>query len=56
MKKKFYVVFVGRKAGVYLTWAECHSQVSGYPNNLHNSYGSYHEAEQALADYQRINN
>jgi hypothetical protein len=25
-------------------------QVSGYPNNLHASYGSYHEAEQALAE------
>ena len=29
--KKFYVVFVGRKPGVYLSWEDCHPQVDHFP-------------------------
>jgi hypothetical protein len=46
---KFYVVFKSRKTGVYDTWMECESQVSGYSRNLHKSYGNRQEAEEALA-------
>lgn len=50
---KFYVVFVGHKPRVYTTWMDCHRQVSGYPNNLHASFASRNEAEQALSEYQQ---
>jgi viroplasmin and RNaseH domain-containing protein len=54
--KKFYVVFVGRKPGVYLSWEDCHPQVDRFPGNLHKSYRSYHEAEHAFAEFHRKNN
>ncbi|XP_054719127.1 uncharacterized protein LOC129228471 [Uloborus diversus] len=31
-KPGFYAVKVGRKPGVYTTWAECEAQVKGFPN------------------------
>jgi ribonuclease HI len=49
---KVYVVFVGRTPGVYTTWMDCQTQVSGYPNNLHASFPSRQEGEQTLAQYQ----
>nr|WP_256497984.1 RNase H1/viroplasmin domain-containing protein [Sinobaca sp. H24] len=30
-KTKFYVVWKGRKPGIYNTWPECQKQVKGYP-------------------------
>lgn len=50
-KMKTYVVFIGKKPGVYNSWAECHSQVSGFPGNLHQSYESREEAEDAYAKF-----
>jgi ribonuclease HI len=49
---KVYVVFMGRTPKVYTTWMDCQAQVSGYPNNLHQSFASRQEGEQALAQYQ----
>jgi len=46
--KKFYVVFVGRKPEVYLSWEDCQPQVDQFLGNLHKSYRSYHEAEHAF--------
>lgn len=31
-KNEAYVVWAGRKPGVYATWDECRAQVDGYPN------------------------
>jgi len=33
-KSKFYVVWEGKKPGVYATWAECQAQVNGYPDQI----------------------
>jgi viroplasmin and RNaseH domain-containing protein len=51
---KYHVVFKGWNTGVYTTWMECRRQVSGYPGNLHNSYGTRQEAEEALATFKRL--
>ena len=29
-KQKFYVVWKGRKTGVFTSWAECEKQVKGF--------------------------
>ena len=29
-KKKYYAVKVGKTPGIYLTWADCSAQVTGY--------------------------
>jgi len=31
-KPAAYVVYIGRKTGVFMTWPECNAQVAGYPN------------------------
>lgn len=51
MGKKGYVVYRGRKPGVYLTWADCQDQVSGYGGNNFCSYSSMREAEEAWGEY-----
>jgi ribonuclease HI len=45
---KFYVVWRGRKTGVFGTWAECQAQTSGVDGALFKSFASRAEAEQAF--------
>ena len=40
----WYVVYRGRKPGVYATWVTCHQQVTGYPNCCYKSFSSKEEA------------
>lgn len=42
---KFYAVKVGRVPGVYTTWPECQSNVSGFSGAIHKSFNSREEAE-----------
>lgn len=48
-KQKFYVVWQGRTPGVYATWAECQSAISGYPNAKYKSFPTRETAEEAFA-------
>ena len=43
---KIYAVKVGRKTGLFSTWASCEEAVKGYPNA---SYKSFKTKEEALA-------
>ncbi|KAK9225673.1 hypothetical protein WN943_010717 [Citrus x changshan-huyou] len=43
----YYVVFVGRRPGIYESWPECQLQVNGFPRNLFKSYKSKESAEKA---------
>ena len=47
-KPKFYVVWKGRKAGVFTSWAECEKQVKGFAGAEHKAFGSREEAETAF--------
>lgn len=51
---KFYVVFKGCTPGVYTSWFECDREVSGYPGNLHCSYGTRREAKEAYAQFMKM--
>jgi viroplasmin and RNaseH domain-containing protein len=42
---RYYVVFVGRKPGVYDYWPDCQTQVHGFPGNSYQGYRSRAEAE-----------
>jgi len=42
---KFYAVKAGRVPGLYLTWAECQEQVTGFPGNNFKSFNTKEEAE-----------
>jgi len=49
-KKKYYVVWEGRKPGIYNTWDECKAQVDGYRAARYISFENYEEAKQAFAN------
>lgn len=46
-KQKYYVVWVGKKPGVYTSWAECQEQTNQHPEAKFKSYGTREEAEAA---------
>ncbi|XP_073036473.1 uncharacterized protein [Primulina eburnea] len=45
---KTYVVFVGRKAGVYDRWPDANAQVYRFPGACYKSYESRKAAEEAF--------
>lgn len=45
----WYVVWVGRKPGIYLTWVDCYRQVNRWPGVCHKKYNT--EAEALTAFY-----
>ncbi len=48
-KQKYYVVWKGRKTGIFHSWAECEAAVKGYPEAEYKAFESRAEAERALA-------
>ncbi len=48
-KQKFYVVWKGRKTGIFTTWKECETQVSGFETARYKSYESQAEAQEAFS-------
>lgn len=46
-KQKHYVVWAGRKPGIYGTWAECQEQINHYTGAKYKSYETKAAAEQA---------
>lgn len=49
-KKKFYVVWVGAKLGIYETWDECQKQVIGFKDAKYKSFPTKIEAEKAFTE------
>lgn len=47
-KQKYYVVWKGRKKGIFETWEECARQVQGFPQAEYKAFGSQAEAERAF--------
>jgi ribonuclease HI len=48
-KQKFYVVWKGRKRGIFTSWAECEAQVKGFVDAEYKAFESRLEAERAFA-------
>jgi ribonuclease HI len=48
-KEKYYVVWKGRKTGIFATWEECSNVVTGYPGA---EYKAFDSVESAVAAYQ----
>jgi ribonuclease HI len=46
-KQKYYVVWKGRKSGIFTSWAECEKQVKGFAAAQYKSFDSRKEAEAA---------
>ncbi len=47
-KKKYYVIWKGRKPGIYITWAECEAQVKGFAGAEYKSFPNREMAEAAF--------
>ncbi|EDR25960.1 hypothetical protein EDI_256560 [Entamoeba dispar SAW760] len=50
-KTKWYVVFEGRKRGIYTSWDVCSSLVKGFSQSKYKSYLTQKEAEDAFQNY-----
>ena len=46
-KQKYYVVWKGRKTGIFTSWAECEKQVKGFAAAQYKAFDSRREAEAA---------
>lgn len=46
-----YAVVVGRKVGVFDSWAECQEQVLGYPKAVYKKFNTQNEAESFLRSH-----
>lgn len=49
-KKKYYAVKVGKKSGIYETWAECEAQIKGVPGAQYKSFEGLTEAEKYMTE------
>ncbi|KAJ8644989.1 hypothetical protein MRB53_006737 [Persea americana] len=49
---KKYVVYEGRKPGIYDSWPECKQQVDGFSRNRHKSFKRPDEAERSFEKFQ----
>ncbi len=47
-KSKFYVVWKGRKTGIFYTWQECSAQVTGFAGAEYKSFENQEAAEAAF--------
>ncbi|MBI5964480.1 MAG: ribonuclease H family protein [Chloroflexi bacterium] len=51
-KQKYYVVWKGRKTGIFTSWADCEKQVKGFVDAQYKAFESEAEADAAfLANY-----
>jgi ribonuclease HI len=48
MPAKFYVVWKGRKTGIFTTWADCETQVKGFTGAEYKAFPSREAAERAF--------
>ncbi len=46
-RKRFYVVWKGRKTGIFSSWDEARRQVEGYPNARYKGFARREDAERA---------
>ncbi|TAI47702.1 viroplasmin family protein [Flagellimonas allohymeniacidonis] len=46
--KKFYVVWKGKKPGIYESWADCKSQIAGFKGAQYKAFSQFSEAKKAF--------
>lgn len=58
-KTKYYVVWKGKKPGIYTSWEDCKKQINGFEGAQYKSFSSENEAKIALKktfnDYKGVN-
>ncbi|MAZ26890.1 MAG: ribonuclease H [Cytophagaceae bacterium] len=46
-KEKFYVVWQGKRPGIYMTWDDCKASITGYKGAQYKSFPTFAEAKKA---------
>jgi len=46
-KKKYYVVWSGRRRGIFTNWKECEAQIKGFPGAKYKSFKTWDAAKEA---------
>ncbi len=54
--KKYYVVWQGRKPGIYDNWEDCSKQVKGFPNAKYQSFPDKQQANDAFNNISKTPN
>lgn len=49
-KSKYYVVWIGRKTGVFDSWKDCEASVKGFEKATYKSFDSLEQAQKAFND------
>ena len=49
-KKKYYVVWQGKKKGIFTSWNECKKQIDGYQGAQYKAFVNKEEAEKAFTE------
>ncbi len=49
-KNKFYVVWVGAKAGIYSSWPDCQKQINGFPGAKYKGFKTHEAALKAFKE------
>lgn len=52
----YYAVRIGKKSGIYRTWAECSAQVTGFSGAVFKKFKTHEEAEYFISGTSIINN
>lgn len=47
-KKKFYVVWKGKRPGIFETWEDCKAQITGHKGAQYKSFSTFAEAKKAF--------
>ena len=47
----YYVVWVGRKNGIYENWKACEEQIKGYKGAIYKKFVSFHDAKKAFMQH-----
>ena len=52
----WYVVYRGRRPGVYNSWRTCQDQVAGFSNNRYEWFETLHEGQHNYSNFQSYQN
>ncbi|WP_420603679.1 viroplasmin family protein [Flagellimonas sp.] len=47
-KKKFYVVWKGKRPGIYESWDDCKAQIEGFKGSQYKSFSAFDQAKKAF--------
>ena len=54
MKNKFYVVWEGRKVGIFDSWKDCRQQIEGFPGARYKGFPNFQDAKAAFEENHKM--